>query len=355
MTPDYYAVLGVERKASKEEVKKAFHKLAHKYHPDKQGGDEARFKEVNEAYQVLSDEKKRAEYDTYGRTFNGAGPGPQGGGFDPSGFNGGFEGVDLGDIFGDFFGGGFGGGQRVERGRDIAVDIEISFEESIFGTTRKILLNKTSLCETCHGTGGKPGTKTKQCSVCNGKGQVREMRKSFLGTFSTVHTCTTCNGGGTVPEEKCKTCNGSGIHKRQQEIAINIPAGIQDGEMIRMTGEGEAVAQGGVSGDLYIKMHVKPHKLFRREGPNLVMTLDVKLSDALLGASYTIHTLDGKPLEVKVPEGVKFGDTLRMKERGVPMTRGKAGDLLIHVNITTPHHLSSKAKKLIDELRKEGI
>lgn len=356
MAKDYYQLLEIQKGATKEEIKKAFHKLAHKYHPDKAGGDEARFKEINEAYQVLSDEKKRKEYDTYGQVFTGpgGGPGPEGFG----GFGGGFgEGVDLGDIFNDFFGGGFASasGGRVERGRDISVDIELSFEESAFGVAKKINLNKTSLCDTCAGSGAKPGTKMKKCTSCNGKGKVTEMRRSFLGNFSTVRECDTCSGKGEIPEEKCKTCNGLGVLRKQEEISINIPGGIQSGEMLRMSGKGEAVPR-GIPGDLYIRVHVKPHKIYRREGNNLVMDLEVKLSDALLGAMYTISALDGKTLQVKIPEGVKFGDMLRIKEKGITgHGRGKAGDILIHVNIKTPTKLSSKAKKLIEELKSEGI
>ncbi|HSE34527.1 MAG TPA: molecular chaperone DnaJ [Candidatus Paceibacterota bacterium] len=357
MAKDYYETLGVARGASKEEIKKAFHKLAHQHHPDKSGGDDTRFKEVNEAYQVLSDEKRRAEYDTYGRTFSGGG-GPDMSGF--GGFGGGqqgfdFEGVDLGDIFGDFFGGGFGGGPRVERGRDISIDIEISFEESMFGVERKVLLGKTSLCDTCAGSGAKPGTKMKKCATCNGKGKINEARKTFMGTFSTVRPCQTCKGAGEVPETACLTCKGMGIQKRQEEIAIPLPRGISDGEMVRMSGKGEAVAR-GIPGDLYIKIHVRPHATFRREGNNLVMDLDVKLSDALLGATYSITALDGTPIDVKIPEGVKYGDVLRLKGKGVPEhDRGRAGDVLIHVNIKTPAKLSGKVRKLIEELKREGV
>ena len=361
MAKDYYEVLGIDRKASKDDVKKAFHKLAHKYHPDKKGGDEAKFKEVNEAYQVLTDENKRREYDTYGHTFSGAGPGT-GSGFEGGfgGFGGagqGFDGVDLGDIFNDFFGGGFSGqgGNRVERGSDISIDIEISFEESAFGASRKVVIGKTSQCDTCHGSGAKPGSKMKKCATCNGKGKITEMRKSFLGTFSTVRPCSVCAGKGEIPEEKCKTCGGIGIEKKQEGIAIGIPPGIQDGEMIRMSGRGEGVAH-GIPGDLYVKIHVKPHTIYRREGSNLVMDLDVKLSDALLGATYMSKSLDGKLLEIKIPEGVKFGDVLRMKEKGIPNAqRGRAGDILININIKTPTRLSTKAKKLLEELKEEGI
>lgn len=360
MAKDYYEVLGVEKKASKEDIKKAFHKLAHKFHPDKKGGDEAKFKEVNEAYQTLSDEGKRREYDTYGQTFNGAQGGGYGqghGGFGGAGFGGqGFDGVDLGDIFNDFFGGGFAnqGGRRVERGSDISIDIEITFVESVYGTDRKVVLGKTSVCDVCSGGGAKVGSKMKKCTTCNGKGKVTEQRRTILGSISTVATCNVCNGKGEVPEEKCKTCDGIGVMKKQEEIAIKIPAGIQDGEMIRMSGRGQAVAH-GVSGDLYVRIHVKAHDVFHREGDNLVMDLDIKLTDALLGANYIINDLEGKKLDVKIPDGVKFGDILRLKEKGAPSQRGRRGDILINVNINVPTRLSSKAKKLLTDLREEGI
>jgi molecular chaperone DnaJ len=355
MSKNYYETLGVQKNATGDEIKKSFYKLAHKFHPDK-GGDEAKFKEINEAYQVLSDEKKRQQYDVYGSTsFDGGAP--QGGGFGGQGFGGGgFEGVDLGDIFNDFFGAGFNqGGSRVERGRDISVDIEITFEESIFGVTKNIVLGKASACETCHGSGAKPGAKLKKCATCNGKGRVNELRKSFLGTFSTVATCTACNGAGEIPEEKCAACSGMGIVKKQETIAIKVPVGINSGEMLRMSGAGEAV-QRGIAGDLYIKVHVKKHALYHREGNNLVTELEVKLSDALLGATYHIKSLDGKELDVKIPEGVKFGDTLRLKEKGIPgVIRGKNSDILIHVNITIPSRLSGKVKKIVESLRNEGV
>lgn len=359
MAKDFYEILGVDRKASKEEIKKAFHKLAHKYHPDKKGGDEAKFKEVNEAYQVLSDDQKRQSYDTYGNAYAGAGgPGAGAYGYGGAGFEGfgGFDGADLGDIFNDFFGGGFSGGQsRPSRGNDISIDIEITFEESVFGTERKVVLGKTSQCATCSGSGAKKGTKMKQCTTCNGKGKVTEMRRSFLGNFSSVRPCSDCSGVGQTPEEKCSECSGAGILKKQEEILIPVPVGIQNGEMLRMSGRGEGVAR-GVAGDLYIRIHVKPHPIYRREGSNLVTDLEVKLTDALLGATYPLKTLDGKSLDVKIPEGVKFGDVLRMKEKGVPAgTRGKAGDILINVKIKLPSKISGKARKLIEELKHEGV
>jgi molecular chaperone DnaJ len=362
---DYYKILGLEKNASKEDVKKEFRKLAHKYHPDKATGDEAKFKEINEAYSVLSDDKKRAEYDTYGQTFNGAGPAGAGGyggygGFDPSGFSGfgqdgqGFEGFDLGDIFGEFFGGGRGG-SRVKRGRDISIDLEISFHESIFGTERVVLLNKTSVCSDCKGNGAQPGSETEKCSVCNGKGKIHETKQSFLGAISTVRECATCRGTGSVPKVLCKKCHGLGITKGQSEIKIKIPAGIQNGEMIRMTGAGEAI-QSGVAGDLYAKIHVKAHQLFTREGSTLVMDLHIKLTDALLGVEHTLQAIDGSSLTVKVPAGVSNGEVLRVRGKGVPLgARGEAGDLLIKLHIKMPVKISKTAKKLIEDLREEGM
>ncbi len=349
MAKDYYKILGVEKNANKDEIKKAFRSLAHKYHPDKKGGDEAKFKEVNEAYGVLTDDKKRAEYDAYGQTFSGGGPGAGGfGGFE--GQNGEGFGFDFGDIFSDFFG---GAGARVKRGRDISIDVELNFEEAVFGVSRKILLNKTSTCKTCNGSGGEPGTKFTTCETCNGKGKIREVRGTILGSFATERVCTTCHGSGQVPEKKCHTCHGAGVSRQESEINVKIPAGIEDGEMIRLTGAGEGLA-GGSSGDLYIKVHVRKHNLFRKDGKNLLTDLKVKLSDALLGAEYTLTTLDGN-VTLKVPANVTFGETLRVKGKGVPDERGKRGDIMVRIVIELPKSLSKNARKQIEELKKEGI
>ena len=360
MSKDYYNILGVPKGASKDDIKKAFRKLAHQYHPDKQGGNEAKFKEINEAYQVLSDDTKRATYDTYGSNFNGDMGGAGGfGGFDFSGFQQaaggaqGFGGVefDLGDIFGDFFGGGQRG--RIKRGRDISMDLEISFSESVFGTERKVLITKTIVCDECRGTGGKPGTKMKKCETCNGQGKVHDAKKTMFGTFSTVRECSVCAGKGEVPTEKCAKCRGAGALKGQEEIKIVIPPGISNGEVIRMSTKGEAMP-GGVAGDLYVKIHCHPHAFLRREGVNLVMDLDIKLTDALLGAEYPIEALDGK-ISVKIPEGVAHGEILRVRGKGVPVDKTRRGDFLIKLNIKLPKKLSKKAEKLFTELKNEGI
>lgn len=359
MAKDYYSILGVDRKASKDEVKKAFRKLAHKYHPDKKDGDETKFKEVNEAYSVLSDEKKRAEYDTYGHVFNGsggAGAGSQAGGYGFGGFGqGGFEDVDLGDIFGEFFGGGFGGGgtRRTKRGRDVSIDLEIPFTESIFGTERTVLITKTSACDACKGTGAEKDSGMQTCGTCNGQGRIHETRQSFLGTVSTTRECGVCFGTGQIPKKKCSKCDGMGVSRGQAEIKIKIPAGIKNGEMIRMSGAGEAISH-GVPGDLYAKIHVKPHPQFKREGNNLTMDLNIKLTDALLGAQYDVQAVDGSTIQLKIPSGVQVGEILRIKGKGVPYDK-KTGDLLVKLHIKIPQRLSRTAKKYIEELKKEGM
>ncbi|MDP3996636.1 MAG: molecular chaperone DnaJ [bacterium] len=363
MSKNYYEVLGVDKSASKDEIKKAFRKMAHKYHPDKGGGDETRFKEASEAYSILSDDKKRAEYDAYGRVFSDTSAGgSQGGGFGgfdfsdfvrQSGFGGG-EGVefDIGDLFGEFFGG--GGRSRTKRGRDISMDVELSFEEAIFGVTRKILLNKVSACDICGGSGAKNPQDMKTCSLCNGKGKIHETRRSIMGSFSTVKPCETCMGRGKVPKDICGNCAGRGVLRKQEEVSIKIPVGIDTGEMIRLSGAGEAVA-GGVSGDLYVKIHVGKHPLYRKEGNNIVTDLNVKLTSAILGDEYTLKTLEENTITIKIPAGIGFGEILRVKGKGVPTDSGRRGDLLIRVNIDLPKKLSKEARKTIETLKREGI
>lgn len=356
MAKNYYEVLGVDKKATQDDIKKAFRKLAQKHHPDK-GGEESKFKEITEAYSTLSDDKKRREYDSYGQTF--AGGGAPGGGFNGAGGFGGFDGgveFDLNDLFqgfGDIFGGARGGRAQTKRGRDISVDIEITFRESILGVKRSVLITKVSTCDVCSGSGAKSGTSMDTCKTCNGAGRLHETRDSVLGAFTSVRTCPTCEGSGKVPKEKCANCSGHGVLKKETEIKIEIPRGIDGGEMIRMPGLGEAV-KGGTTGDLYVKVHVKPHATFRKEGANLVMSLPVKLTDALLGITATITTIDDKTLEVKVPPMTKTEEILRIRGKGVAYDNG-TGDLLIHVSAILPKKLSSKARKAIEELKAEGL
>lgn len=364
MSKDYYETLGVNKGASKDEIKKAFYKLAHKYHPDKKEGNEAKFKQVNEAYQVLSNDAKRSKYDQYGSGFENMGhQGGGGGGFEGFDFSGAqgfgngsaeFDFGNLNDIFSDFFGGGMSGGRKeARRGRDISTEIQISFSDSVFGTNRKILITKTSNCMTCHGSGAKPGSKMDTCKICNGQGHIRESKRTIFGNISNTKICEVCVGSGEVPKEICETCKGKGVLRREEEVSIVIPSGIRDGEMIRMTGYGEAVSK-GTTGDLYIKINVAPHAIFKRDGSNLVMTLNLKLSDALLGTEYPVQTLDGE-IKVTIPEGVGINEVLRVRGKGVPMSKNKRGDLLIKLNIKLPSKISRKSREIIEELKKEGI
>ncbi|HEY4515823.1 MAG TPA: DnaJ C-terminal domain-containing protein [Candidatus Paceibacterota bacterium] len=367
MAKNYYDILGVQKKASKDEIKKAFRKLAHQYHPDKSGGSADKFKEVNEAYSVLSDDKKRSQYDTYGDAFAQAGGGNTGGfsgnwedfvrqtGFDPSnggGFSFSGEGFDLGDIFGEFFGGG-GRRSRAQRGRDISIDIELSFEESIFGGERTVVLSKVSECTTCKGSGSKPGSSEKiDCKTCNGKGKIHEVKRSIFGSFEMNRVCDECGGTGKVPKEKCFVCNGVGVLKKEEDIKIKIPQGIDNGEMIRLAGMGEALPH-GTAGDLYVKIHVRKHKTFIKQGADLVMNFDIKLSDALLGGTYNVETLDGIS-QLEIPQGASTGDILRIKGKGVPYNKSR-GDILAHLTIKIPKKLSKSAHAAALKLKEEGV
>lgn len=360
---DYYKILGVEKGASKDDIKKAFRKMAHQYHPDKTKNDPAsgqKFKEASEAYAILSDDEKRKRYDMFGSEGVHAGQGGAGGfnpndfgGFDFSGFQQGsanFE-FDIGDIFGDLFGG--GRRSRAQRGRDISIDITLSFEESVFGAEKDISVTKSSSCLTCRGSGAAAGSGLETCRTCNGKGQIIESRRSFIGVFNTSRVCETCHGKGQVPKEKCATCRGEGVVERTQEISVKIPPGIENGQMIRLSGMGEAVAGGG-AGDLYVRVHVRPHQQFRKEGQNLVTDLSVKLTQALLGGEINLKTIDGDLL-VRIPEGTTSGDVLRVRNRGVPDNRGKRGDLLVRLSVDMPKKLSKSARRAIEELRGEGL
>lgn len=363
MKKDYYEILGVNKTATKDEIKKSFYKLAAKYHPDK-GGDEVKFKEVNEAYQILSDDKKRREYDTYGETFSGMGGGEQGygsgfGGF--GGFNQGdfqnvdFDFSDLGDMFGDMFSGfGFNNSPRERRGRDISIDIEITFKESIFGTERKVLINKTSNCTTCTGSGFDKKSEKKLCTKCNGKGKVHEVKRTIIGQVQSVRMCEDCNGKGETYSEKCHDCKGLGTKSKREEISISIPAGIQNGEMLKMSHMGEGIL-GGSQGDLFIKIRVSDDSNWKRVGYDLIYTHKLKLTDALLGTKHTIEALDGQ-IDLNIPAGIGINEVLRVNGRGVPYVGSKnRGDALIKLQIEIPKKLSRKVKDIIEQLKEEGI
>ncbi len=364
---NYYEILGVPKDATDDEIKKAYRKLAHKHHPDKQGGDENKFKEINEAYQVLSDKAKRQQYDQFGRTFDQGGfQGGQGqgfGGFDFSGFQGSgqqgqngfnFEDIGFDDIFSDIFGGAFGGRskrQRKKAGKNVQIDAEITFEEMVKGAHRSFSLYKNTVCDRCHGTGGEPGVKKETCPTCHGSGQVRKTMQSFLGSFSQVSTCPTCKGAGEIYSEKCKKCDGSGRIKNEETINIEIPAGIQDGQTLNLQGQGEAGELGAPSGDLYVNIHVAPHPKFKREGNNILTEEHITFSQAVLGDKINIDTIDGK-LKMKIPTGTQSGEIFKIKGEGVPFLdrRGK-GDHLVKIIVKIPKHLSREQKELIERLK----
>jgi molecular chaperone DnaJ len=364
MAKDYYQVLGIPRNATKEEIKKAYRKLAHQYHPDK-GGDEMRFKEINEAYQVLSNDQKRSQYDQFGRVFEGGQTGQGQGGFEwPGGFkfDGDFGGggnveFDFSDVFEDFLGG-FGGGRartRERRGRDIKTELEISFEESIFGAKREVELSKLSRCARCGGLGGEPGSKLEACKTCDGKGNVQKTQRTFLGSFTQVSTCPECQGSGKRPDKKCHECGGRGVLNGVERIEVFVPKGIKESEILKITGKGEASLTGGVPGDLYIRIRVKPHPHFRRQEDNIVYELPLKLSQAVLGDTVDLETLDGE-IKLKIPEGTQSGDVLKVRGKGAPSPSGYGrGDLLVQVKVDIPRRISKKTKELIQELKKEGL
>lgn len=357
MAKDYYKILGIEKGASQDEIKKAFRTLAHKHHPDKDGGDEAKFKEANEAYQVLSDEKKRAQYDQFGQTFDGAGPGfggfGGGGGFQGGNIN--FE--DLQSMFGDMFGFGGGGGRRREarRGGDIKVTMHITFHDAAFGTERTVELFKPTDCAECSGSGVAQGSKMASCGDCGGQGQVRKTQRTVLGNFATVVTCHACEGVGNVPEERCKDCGGAGVKKEMKSMTVKVPAGINHGETLRIRGAGEAAGRGAMPGDLYVKVVIDKDDRFMRDGFDMRSILTIGFSEAALGTQKPVETLDGE-VTVKVPDGIQSGAEIRLKGRGVTrLGRSDRGDHYVKVIVETPKKLSRKAKRLLKELGEEGV
>lgn len=363
MSKNYYDILGVEKGASDQEIKKAFRKKAHKFHPDKQTGDEAKFKEVNEAYQVLGDKEKRQQYDQYGRTFDQQGGFGGGGNWDDfmraaRGQGGGaqfdFGGIDLGDIFGSMFGGGGGGrGRGPMRGNDVQVDVELSLDDVLHGVEKEINITKRSACNVCTGSGAELGSKTHTCSECNGAGQVRRIQQTMLGAMQHVATCPTCNGAGQIPEKKCQQCDGTGVERRNETITVKIPAGIHDGGMIRVNGRGEYPGIGGVAGDLYVRIHIKDEKGFTRDGDDVRTEAHISIVEAVLGATIDIETLEGTK-QLIIPAGTQSHQQFRLKELGFPSLHGRArGNQYINVIVDIPKKLNKKAKKIMEELGEE--
>ncbi|MEG0779679.1 MAG: molecular chaperone DnaJ [Oscillospiraceae bacterium] len=347
---DYYEVLGVAKGASDADIKKAYRKLAKEYHPDLNPDDKAaetRFKEVGEAYEVLSDGDKKARYDQFG--FAGVDPNMGGGGYgDAQGFDFG----DLGDLFGSFFGGGFGGGRRQnpnapQRGESIRMSVTISFEEAAFGCEKAVTLDRTETCEDCHGNGCAPGSTPEVCPDCHGAGVVQTRRQTPMGVFASTSPCTRCNGTGKLIHQPCKGCHGVGYQKKRKTIQASIPAGIDNGQTISIRGQGDAGRNGGQAGDLLITVTVRPHEIFRREGTSVLCEAPITFTQAVLGAELEIPTIDGK-VKYDLPEGTQSGTTFRLKGKGIPALNGRGrGDQYVTVTIETPRGLNREQKEAL--------
>jgi molecular chaperone DnaJ len=353
---DYYEILGVSKSASADEIKKAFRRLAVKYHPDKDGGDEVKFKEINEAYEVLKDDGKRQRYDQFGHAGVGGASGNDAGGNPFNGFGGAqgqnvnfdFGDLGLGDIFSSFFGG--GDGRRSRRGQDVAVEVALTFEQAVFGVEKEVALNLEGECPHCKGAGAEPGFGTKTCPTCRGTGQINHAMNTVFGTINQTVTCQHCHGTGKVPEKLCTRCNGRGTERQRQTLKLKIPAGIDDGATIRITGRGEAI-HGGDKGDLYVNVRVKPHKKFTREG-NLILSAEkIDMVTAALGGELTVDTVDGE-LTMKIPSGTQSGTDFKLGGHGVPNLRtGTRGAHIVTVHVETPTKLSRRQKQLLEDFR----
>jgi molecular chaperone DnaJ len=351
MGKDYYKILGIDKNASKDEIKRAFRKLAHEYHPDK-GGDEAKFKEINEAYQVLSDDDKKSQYDQFGSTFDQAGQGGFGGFNGFQGFGGqGINVDDLGDMFGSFFSGFSGSGKRSRahtQGQHIQVDIQLTFKESIFGTEKEINVTKNNNCERCGGVGAEPGTGMKQCDSCSGSGIKEKVQQTILGAIKTRVSCDECMGRGEIAKTKCSTCKGAGIEYKRKSLRVDIPSGVENGMKIRVRGQGESIGASGAPGDLYVVLHVKSDQRFERIGDDIYSQHKIGFTQAALGDNVEVETLEGK-VRLKVPAGTQSGDKLRLRNKGVPTSRGR-GDQIVIMQVITPTKISRKERKLLEEL-----
>ena len=355
MAQDYYELLGVSRTASADDIKKAFRKLAMEHHPDRNQGNkdaEKKFKELNHAYDILKDPDKRAAYDRYGAAAFEGGAGPGG----PGGF-GGAQGFDFGSVFGDIFDEMFGGrgrpgGPRTDmRGQDLRFNLEISLEQAYGGTEATVRVPSSVTCETCHGTGAEPGSKPHQCPTCHGRGRLRAQQ----GFFTVERACHTCHGAGQVIDKPCRACAGQGRVRRDKTLKVNIPAGVEDGTRIRLSGEGEAGARGGPAGDLYVFLSVRRHQLFEREGADVHCRVPISMVQASLGSSIEVPTLDGKMARINIPAGAQSAHQFRLRGKGMPIVRStQRGDMYIEVTVETPTNLTAKQKELLKEFEKAG-
>lgn len=361
---DYYELLGVSKTATDEEIKKAYRRLAKEYHPDSHQGDdkaaaEAKFKEISQAYAVLSDKTKREQYDRFGSNFENAGFGGAGGyssgfgGFDFSGFNGGID-IDLEDILGSVFGGGFSGFNSSKKngpvkGADIRYNMKITFEEAAFGVKKDINISRNEECEVCHGSGAKPGTNVKTCDKCNGKGKIQFVQNTILGQIQNVKTCDKCGGTGKIVETPCEKCSGNCSYRKSKKISVNIPAGIDNGMAVSLRGEGDVGKKGGANGDLFIVVTVEPHKIFKREGLNIVFDLMIPFTKATLGGKVIIPTLEG-PMEYEIPAGTSVGTKFKVRGKGISNIHGASrGDLEFTIKVEIPKKLTDKQKELLKE------
>ena len=349
---DYYEVLGIQKGASEDEIKKAYKKLARKYHPDMNPGDkeaEEKFKEINEANEVLSDPEKKARYDQFG--FAGVDPN-YGAGAGGGAYGGGFDFGDLGDIFGSFFGGGFGGGQRrnpnaPQRGESIRASVSVSFTEAAFGCEKSVTLERSEQCPTCKGNGCAPGTTPEICPDCHGTGTVQTRRQTPMGVFASNGPCRKCGGTGRLIHQPCPDCRGTGAVRKRKTIKVNIPAGIDHGQTISLRGQGNAGRNGGPAGDLLITVMVQPHELFRRDGVDVFCEAPITFTQAVLGAELEIPTIDGK-VKYSIPEGTQTGTVFRLKGKGIPVLNGRGrGDQYVTVTIETPRNLNKEQKEAL--------
>ncbi|NCU39561.1 molecular chaperone DnaJ [Candidatus Falkowbacteria bacterium] len=358
MSKDYYNVLGVSKGASSDEIKTAFRKKAHEHHPDK-GGDEEKFKEINEAYQVLGNETKRKQYDQFGTTFNNNGGGFSGGqnwgGF--SGFQNGanFDFDDISDMFGGFgdifgFGRSHSRSRRETAGRDIEILVKLDFLEAVFGGEKEISFSKKSKCDKCDGSGAEPGAKVETCSSCHGSGFVVKLQRTILGNIQTKQACSQCGGEGKTYSENCSKCGGSGVYKKQEDLKVKIPAGINSGESIRLSGKGEAGEKGAPAGDLFLRIQVLPHKKFQRDDYDIKTEEEISVTQAILGDKIEIDTVEGK-VKLKIPEGTQSGTIFKLKEKGVSRLRANGkGDHYVRVKVKIPKNLTKKQKNTLVEL-----